>query len=88
VPGEPVERRPIEAGSTLLSVLPGLGVVRTLEEGRSDQEIPIASADDLAQALREATLGNSMTAVFTWVREGHGKESMLLSGEARRLPLL
>ena len=81
------DRRPIEAGSRLLSVLPGVGVVLSLEEGRADQEIAIASADDLSQALRAATLGNSITAVFVWSGAG-GRETMLLSGEARRLPVL
>ena len=81
------DRRPIEAGSRLLSVLPGVGVVLSLEEGRADQEIAIATADDLSQALRAATLGNSITAVFVWSGAG-GRETMLLSGEARRLPVL
>lgn len=81
------DRRAIGAGSRLVSVLPGFGVVLTLEEGRSDQEIPIASAEDLAQALRAATIGNSMTAVLVWATAGR-RETMLLSGEARRLPVL
>lgn len=81
------DRKPVGVGSRLVSVLPGFGVVLSLEEGRTDQEIPIATAEDLSQALSAAVLGNSMTAVFFWANGGR-REMMLLSGERRRLPLL
>lgn len=80
-------RRAVVVGSKLLSVTPGVGVVMALEEGRTDQQIPIETAVDLDLALRAATLGNSMTAVIEWTNGGR-REPMLLTGERRRFPLL
>jgi serine protease Do len=84
---EPPERSAYARGSRLVSVLPGFGVVLSLEEGRDDQEIPIASAEDLGHALRASTIGTTMTAVFAWSTDGK-RRSMLLSGEAKRFPFL
>src|SRR5262245_50942561 len=85
--GELQASGPLRAGWRLVSVLPGLGVVQALEEGRNDREVPIDSADDLGQALRAAKIGNTLTAVFVWADAGR-RQAMLLSGEARRLPAL
>jgi hypothetical protein len=83
----PLERPAYEVGSRLVAVLPGFGVVLALEEGRNDQEIPIATADDLARALRASTIGTTTTAVLVWWTAGR-REHMILSGEARRPAVL
>jgi hypothetical protein len=74
-------------GSHLIAIVPGVGVVRQLEEGRSDQEMTVRTADDLGEALRESVFGDRVTALLIWSTQGH-RETMLMSGEAKRFALI
>jgi hypothetical protein len=74
-------------GSRLIGILPGLGLIRALEEGRSDQEMKVASLEDLGAALRASSMGGRLNAALIWLTDGK-RETMLLSGEDRRFPIL
>lgn len=81
------EHRSYSVGSRIAGLVPGFNVVRTLEEGRSDQETSIRTVEDLGEALRACRTGDRVTALIHWVKDGKS-DTMLLTGDARRHPFL
>jgi S1-C subfamily serine protease len=86
-PREGLPPRAFGVGSKLVAIVPGLGLVRALEEGRSDQALPIACMADLERALKASLVGESLAASLHWEKDGR-RTTMFLSGEARRDPVL
>ena len=74
-------------GSRLVGLVPGLNLVRELEEGRTDQELRTTTVSELGQALGIAAVGEHVAAALLWNTDGQ-RSTTFLSGEARRFPIL